>query len=165
MSAHSQGWFVTEARQAQLEAAAHLWVGTPFAHNGRVRGSRGGACCHGLAWGVLEDAGFTFGVPMPLGAAGHARHGRDDIMTPWLRGRVAAGELIEITPVDVSSLLPGDITTHRLGRITHHVALVVPGGLILETWSRRVAGLRSLADPDATKRMTAIFRPFNSCPF
>lgn len=157
-------FFESAARQAALEAAAHLWVGTPFAANGRVRGPLGGACCHGLAWGVLEDAGFRFGVEMPLGLPAHATHSREEIVLPWLRARVVAGELVEIAP-DVAALRPGDITTHRLGLVTHHIALVVPGGLLLETWSRRSAGLRSLADADATKRMTAVFRPLASCPF
>lgn len=158
-------FFWSPERQAALEAAAHLWIGTPFAHNGRVRGRDGGACCHGLAWGVLEEAGFRFGETMPLGFAGHARHGRDEVMLPWLDARCGAGgPLAHVTPATVDQLLPGDITTHRLGTVTHHVALVVPGGFLLETWSRRCAGLRSLSDADATKRMTAVYRPLDLAP-
>lgn len=158
-------YFESEKHQAALEAAAHLWIGTPFAHNGRVRGRNGGACCHGLAWGVLEDAGWSFEREMPLGYAGHARHGREEIMLPWLRERAREGYLEEILPATAEQLRAGDITTHRLGLVTHHVALVVPGRFLLETWSRRVAGLRSLEDADATKRMTAAFRPLFPPPF
>jgi|GEM_PF-1075179 hypothetical protein len=155
-------FFRTPERLAALEAAAQAWVGTPFAHNGCVRGPLGGACCHGLAWGVLADAGWAFGEAMPLGKASHARHHREEIILPWLRARCGSGGLLaEISPVEVAQLQPGDITTHRFGLCTHHVALVVPGGFLLETWSRRSAGLRTLADATATKRMTAIFRPLD----
>ena len=158
-------FFWSAERLAALDAAAQAWIGTPFAHNGRVRGSLGGACCHGLTWGVLEDAGFRFGEAMPLGQASHARHSREEIILPWLRMRCGVGEpLMEVTPATASQLMPGDITTHRLGLCTHHVALVLPGRFLLETWSRRVAGVRTLDDADATKRMTAVFRPLDIAP-
>lgn len=153
-------FFSTEARLAALEAAGHAWIGTPFAHNGAVRGRLGGASCHGLVWGVLADAGWHAGEPMPLGQAGHARHSREEIMLPWLRSR--RGLFAEISPsaAPATSLLQaGDVTTHRLGLCSHHVALVLPGDLLLEIWSRRPAGVRSLGDADATKRLTGIFRP------
>jgi hypothetical protein len=155
-------FFWSPQRLAALDAAAQAWMGTPFAHNGRVCGPLGGACCHGLVWGVLADAGFHFGEEMPLGFAAHARHSREEIVLPWLRLRCGvAGAFAEVTPATAAQLMPGDITTHRLGLCTHHVALVLPGRLLLETWSRRVAGVRSLDDADATKRMTAAFRPLD----
>lgn len=153
-------FFSTPERCAALAEAARGWLGTPFAHNGRVRGPLGGACCHGLVWGVLADAGWQLPEAMPLGQAGHARHSSAEIVRPWLDARCGpSGALLRAEAVAVEWLRPGDITTHRLGLCTHHVALVVPGGYQLETWSRRCAALRPLADPDATKRMTAAYRP------
>jgi hypothetical protein len=156
----SEPFFNTDARLADLEAAGHAWVGTPFAHNGQVRGRNGGAACHGLVWGVLAEAGWDAGEPMPLGRVGHARHSTEEIMLDWLRAR--PGMFAEIVPATVAALRPGDLTTHRLGLSSHHVALVLPGDLLLEVWSRRPAAVRSLGDADTTKRMTGIFRPLRS---
>ena len=150
-------YFSTPERLAALTAAGQAWIGTPFAHNGIVCGPQGGVSCHGLVVGVLAEAGWSLGEAFPTGQAGHARHSRLEVMLPWLRARPE--KFAEISPVAVGSLLPGDITTHRLGLCSHHVALVLPGAWLLEVWSGRVAGVRSLVDADATKRLTGIFRP------
>lgn len=49
---------MTAAQQAAVRTAALSWVGTPYRHRQRVKGSRGGVDCAQLLIAVFADAGL-----------------------------------------------------------------------------------------------------------
>ena len=46
-------------RPILIEAAAREWIGTPFMHQGRVKGESGGVDCAGLVVGVAHTLGLA----------------------------------------------------------------------------------------------------------
>lgn len=125
-----------------IVTAARAWLGTPFLHQGAVRGV--GCDCLGLLRGVWRDvAGADEPEAIPAYRADW------HLSTPDLMADALARHL---SPVERAE--PGDILAFRLnGTVRHCAILATPetmihawsGGSVVETavgnqWTRRLAG-------------------------
>ena len=103
--------------RAQVVAEARGWLGTPFEHQGRVRGA--GVDCIGLLIGVAQSLGLT-----QFDVTGYGR-------TPSA-GMLQDGCRTHMRPLALADVQPGDVLLMRFVREPQHVALVgdyVHGGL------------------------------------
>ena len=130
----------------QIIAEARKWLGTPFRHQGRIRGR--GVDCVGLLLCVMRDLGIadwlTEFVTYP-------RQPMTDRVLEVCRARMIEIPLFE-------PMQPGDILVFRVPTVACHTAIVTelhgkpgivhaysPAGKVVEhcideKWRRRVAG-------------------------
>lgn len=97
------------ATRAQVVAEARSWIGTPYHHQGRVKGV--GADCAGLLIGVARALGLSAYdidgyAPSPDGVTLRAECDRE-------MARVPPGEAA-----------PGDVVLMRMGRDPQHLGIV-----------------------------------------
>jgi cell wall-associated NlpC family hydrolase len=116
-------WFDRPERLAALESAAAGWVGTPFAGMSAIKGK--GVCCHRLVQEVYREAGAIPEISLPPGKPGWSRQHSTSPMVDWLDGDGA--HFVTSLP-EPFRLLPGDLVGCRIGRVVHHLAIVLPGG-------------------------------------
>lgn len=111
--------------EAALNAAALSWLGTPFCSNSCVKGA--GVCCHFLVGAILSEAGWTDLRPeqLPRMPSNYARYGGQSAVVDWFRGAGAA-RFVEL-PLTAGGMEPGDLGAVRLGRVSHHLVMVLPG--------------------------------------
>lgn len=117
---------------------ARQWIGTPFKHQGRVRGV--GVDCAGLAIGISKD----LGLPV-IDESGYARSPKDNAMRVLIEQQCDA-----ITKIEIGALLfmPHSGTLHlaivsQLDPI-YIIHAYQPAGKVVEhrldsKWLRRVA--------------------------
>ena len=139
-----------EKRRAVV-AEAQSWIGTPFHHQGRVKGKRGGVDCLMLLAEVYERAGISGHIEPPFYVPDWHLH-RD--AERYAEGLFAYAREIETAP------LPGDIAVFRFGRTFSHGAIVVAWPRLMHAyWLRGVvwgdATLQPLKD-----RKVRFFSPF-----
>lgn len=97
----------------QVVAAARQWLGTPWHHQGRVRGV--GVDCVGVIIGVARDLGLsTFDV------TGYARRPAP--------GEVAGGCEAHLKPV--AAALPGDVLLFHVDGQPQHMGFVTDIGVL-----------------------------------
>lgn len=112
---------MTEQEQrAAVVAEAKTWRGTPFAHQGRVKGRKGGVDCGQIIACTFENAGITQPIqPKPYMFQHHMHSSREDYAAVILE--YAA----EIAEADAKA---GDIVLYKCGRTFSH------GGILVEDW-------------------------------
>lgn len=101
--------------RAEIVAEARSWLGTPFHHQGRVKGV--GVDCAGLVVGVAK----AFGILL-ADQQGYSR-------LPDGKTLQAACE-IELVRIPTEAMQPGDVLLFRFQSVPHHVGLLgdYPGG-------------------------------------
>jgi cell wall-associated NlpC family hydrolase len=100
--------------------SARGWVGTPYAHAGRVKGPGGCVDCVGVILGVAKETGT---IP-------------EGYKTPFYE-ELNDGSLIRVVfadygaEIESSSMQPGDVVVMQYGRYPQHVGIVAdcPFGL------------------------------------
>lgn len=108
--------------RAAIVAEAHTWVGTPWHHEGRVKGA--GVDCAQLliltysAVGLIESY-----VPAAYPQDWHLHHTTPLFLNELLRHCV---------PTDEGR--PGDIAMFKFGKQLAHGAIVVRPGVIIHAW-------------------------------
>lgn len=126
-----------EARErAAVVAEARRWLGTPYHHQARVKGRRGGVDCAQLLVGVFAAVGL---IDPPA-----IEHYPPD----WHLHRAAErylGAVLaharEIDPSTGSGPLPGDIVLWRFGRCFSHGAIVVDWPQVIHAYLGRPCAL------------------------
>jgi NlpC/P60 family putative phage cell wall peptidase len=135
----------------QIVAEARQWIGTPFQHQGRLRGV--GVDCVGLVLCVMRDLGlgdwledFTNYPRQPVG---------DQVL-------LACRDRLQEIPFSV--VRPGDVMVFRLPRSACHAAIATDNGMIhayspqaphrqpgrvaeiglTDQWKRRIVGCFSI---------------------
>ena len=103
-----------DKRRAAIIAEAQGWIGTPFHHQGRVKGA--GVDCLMLLAEIYERAGIVGRVEPPFYVPDWHMH-RD--AERYLEGLLGYARAIEVPPQ------PGDIALFRFGRTFSHGAIVV----------------------------------------
>lgn len=142
---------------ADIVAAARACLGTPFVHQGRVRGV--GLDCLGLMWVAARDAG----VPIPDGQ-GYVRNPNPQ--------RLRAELIARLDPISINEIRAGDLGEFWIyrERLPQHVAVFCDypgGGLSLlhalydshgtvehrftEYWRRRLVAAYRFRGLDASK--------------
>lgn len=98
----------------QVVSQAQTWLGTPWHHQGRLKGV--GVDCIGLLIGV----GKELGIPLQ----DYQEYGR------FPDGQHLANELARQTIKKNSQPTPGDIMLFRVYKMPQHIAICTPTGLI-----------------------------------
>jgi cell wall-associated NlpC family hydrolase len=108
--------FESAQRQAVI-SEAESWIGTPFHHQGRVKGRRGGVDCAMLLLEVFRGAGvITDDRTIPYYSQQWHLHRSDE---KYLEMILAFGAREITTPQ------PGDLAIWKVGRAFSHGAIVV----------------------------------------
>lgn len=107
-----------ELERLRAVEAVKGWIGTPYHHNGRVKGA-GADCLTSLA-GPFEDAGLTPHIEIPYYPHDwHLHHSEEkylDGLSDWC---------VEVGSPPDRSPLPGDIVLWKFGRCFSHGAIVI----------------------------------------
>jgi NlpC/P60 family putative phage cell wall peptidase len=116
------------AQRAAVVAEARTWLGTPYHHEARVKGPRGGVDCAQLLAGVYTGAGLIEPPVIP--------HYPPD----WHLHR-SAERYLEIVLAHASEIagapLPGDIALWRFGRCFSHGAIVADWPMVIHAYLGR----------------------------
>lgn len=111
-------------RRADVVAEAMSWVGTPYHHEGAVKGS--GVDCAMILVRVFADLGLIPEIdPRPYPMQWHL-HRDDERYLGWIR-RYAR---------PVTEPQPGDIALYRFGRCISHSSILVTDGLMVHAHLR-----------------------------
>lgn len=133
-----------------LEASANKWIGTPWMDNSAALGR--GVCCHLLLASVYFDAGWLPEMPMPQGAAMHARGNDSPIMLGWFRGPGSTWFREVVTHE------PGDALLLHVGHVPHHLGLALRDGRVLHVTHNQ--GVRIVDSNGRWEKLLAnVFRP------
>lgn len=137
--------------RAAVVNEAESWIGTPFHHQGRIKGSAGGVDCLMLLAEVYERAGIIGHAAPPFYVPDWHLH-RD-------AERYIEGLSAYARPVDAP--LPGDIALFRFGRTFSHGAIVIRWPRLVHAYWRRgvVTGDATLAP--LNNRPVRFFTPFD----
>lgn len=104
----------------QVIAEARTWIGTPWGHQGRLKGV--GTDCGGVILGVGKALGV---VPLDREISGYGRQPRPFLMRSYLM------DLFD--PIRKMDLMPGDILWLRAGEHAQHLAIYCGNGAGRET--------------------------------
>lgn len=126
-------------RCSDIVAAARSWLGTPFHHQGRVKGV--GVDCAGLVLGVAAELGIAI-----EDRRGYGRRPDSDELQRLVRARLAELALADARPGDVF-LAAIDGRAQHLGFVTEHGILhaYAPAHRVVEhrldlAWAGRIVG-------------------------
>ena len=114
-------WFNTPERLSMLRTQASLWIGTPWLPNSCTRGRHGGVSCQMLVSEIYRGCGFC-DVRVPEVPMSQARFSDRDLFLPWMAARP------EFAEVPTAEKMPGDLLGFRLGRIVHHMGVLLGTG-------------------------------------
>ena len=141
-----------DPRQA-IVAEAMRWIGTPWHHRARVRGS-GVDCAHFLV-GVFSASSVALVPALDLGYYSSDWHLHQD--RPRFLQRLA--EYAEPLPAGEDGL-PGDIAMFEYGRHAAHGSIVIGWPLIVHAYvkERRVTVSDAVRDADLAQRFAGFWR-------
>lgn len=96
-------------------AAAREWIGTPFHHQGRLKGV--GVDCVGVVIGVVKELGIS---DFDVGGYGHRPDSQE-------MERLARQLMAEVPP---AAARPGDVLLIEVDRQPQHLAFVTGAGML-----------------------------------
>lgn len=153
----TEAWFHSPERIARLQFHAAGWIGTPFFGNGNTRGPEGGVSCQKLASALYRECGCC-AVDVPDGPMGHGRFSRRvSLIEQFMDGR---SEMKRVT--DLRAVRPGDLLGFRIGRVVHHVGILVEAGKFVHVLEHAGTGYGSLSDATWKSRLAAAWRPLGN---
>ena len=146
-------FFASPASQRALLLEARGWIGTPFIPFQGVKG-RGADCVH-LAAGIYQALGV---IPDLDFGEYHMRGGEllnESALEAFI---VRTGAFV---PLDRATqpLRIGDAVTLQMGRVTHHVGVVLDRGRFIHTYRPFAAMEAALDDPTWASRIRGAWRP------
>lgn len=107
--------------RAQIVAEARKWVGTPFLHQGRLRGA--GVDCAGVVIGVADVLGLAQGFEDPKGYPDNpANRQIEALLDKWM-DRIPKGEE-----------KPGDVLFFAYSRLPQHMGILTDRGTIVHAY-------------------------------
>lgn len=118
------------ATREQVVAEALTWVGTPYLHQGYVKGKQGGVDCAMILVGVYEPLGLLpKGIdPRPYPMQWNLHRDAERYLD-WFKAYAKK----------VDRPQPGDIALYKFGRTVSHSAIVLPNDVIVHAF--RDAGM------------------------
>lgn len=126
---------MTELQQQVLEEA-HTWLGTPWHHEGEVKGA--GVDCAMLLVCVFGAVGAIPHIdprPYPID---HMLHSGDERFMGWLQQHA--------NEVDAADPQTGDVVIYRVGRCFSHAAIVTEWPYIIHAFRDERAVVATLFD-------------------
>ena len=167
-------WFNTVQRIEALEAAARSWIGTPFVANSRVKGPRGGTCCHMLAEQLYLEAGYPLAFRVPAGSMKWSDISKSSLIEQFFDTQIDIFEQVEPAPESFQALeeklpmlgkaergngtLPGDVVGFKIGGCVHHVGVVLSRGQFVHCMRGVGTKISNLNDPTYALRMEKTWR-------
>jgi len=147
-------WFNSSERIGRLQFKAAKWIGTPFFCNGNTPGPDGGVSCQKLVCEIYREVGFA-SREVPNVKMAHAQFSSRSLVEQFMGGLQDL-----FNPVSVSNVpAPGDLIALRIRRVSHHLGIVMPGGMFIHAMAHVGTILSSLDDPTYSGRLMAIWRP------
>jgi len=145
-------FYDTPEKQARLAEVARRWLGTPFHPHACIL--QVGVDCVNLLAAIFKDTGALDGYEFPDYTMDGGDHRDTSQVLDWLDrhprfGRLSAEE----------STQPGDLLCFRLGRVPHHVGLLVSGNRFIHAIRNYGVIESQLDDPTFAKRLVAAYRP------
>jgi len=145
-------FYSTPERQRLLAEAAERWLGTPF-HPHACLPRIGVDCVHLLA-AIYKETGALEGWEFPAYTMDGGDHRATSLVLEWLGSHprfegVPAGEALQ----------PGDLLCFRLGRVPHHVGLLIPGNRFIHAMRNYGVIESQLDDPTFAERFVTAYRP------
>lgn len=141
----------TDERVALLVAEAESWRGTPFAANSASKGR--GVSCHKLCEAIFDACGYPVALDVPDVPIAHARFSTVSFVTQWFSGRV---DFEAIQPT--GALFPGDVLGFRIGRIVHHLGILLPDNQFAHAMDGIGTTVNALADATWYSRLENVWR-------
>ena len=148
-----KAFFDTPAKQARLVAVARRWIGTPFHPHARIRGV--GVDCVHLLGAIYQEVGLLTVYQFTGYAMDGGQHQATSQVTDWLDAHPNFQRMTRIE----DDLLPGDLVCFRMGRVPHHVGILLNPLRFIH--AVRPAGVieSQMTDPTYAKRLAALYRP------
>lgn len=105
-------------------AEARTWLGTPFRHQGRIKGR--GADCIGFPWGVARDLNLLPDIDLDSPKVKpYLGYGKAPVPSKFL------GALAEhLVRIEFADVLPADLILFRGKLYPNHLAIVTDVGII-----------------------------------
>jgi probable lipoprotein NlpC len=147
-------FFAGESRLRQLRSEAREWSGTPFHAHGKFKHI--GVDCVWLAAEIYRVLGVVPLQKLPRYTVGAGSHLEASKVA---EGVAASGAFEGVTPADIETVRPGDLLGFKLGRVIHHVGIVVEGTRFIHAIATIGVTESDLRDPTWGRRLGAIWRP------
>jgi NlpC/P60 family putative phage cell wall peptidase len=119
---------------------ARTWIGTPFQHQGRVKGRA--VDCVGLVVGVARAVGFEI-----MDEAGYSRQPFGQLLQ----------SICDAQGIKVDKPQPGDVLMMRFIREPQHLAIYA-GDTLIHTHGRVGKVVEHRIDPTWQRRIVAVYR-------
>ncbi len=146
-------FYASADRQRRLVEVARSWLGTPFHPHAAIRGV-GVDCVHLLAE-IYRETGLFAGYELPRYTMGGGDHADVSLVISWLEAHPRFRRI----DLAFEALAAGDLVTFRLGRVAHHVGLVLGDRTFLHA-IRDCGVLESRIDEKTyARRLLQAYRP------
>lgn len=142
-------WFCTRDRLEALDQRVRAWIGTPFLRDSCEIGV--GVCCSRFVGAVFREVGACE-VDIPAGSTAHARFAVDSIVVPFMSG------LSQFREVTEEARIPGDILGIRIGRVVHHLGVMVHGTGFAHALDKVGVVVNAIDDATWASRITHVWR-------
>lgn len=129
---------------------ARSWIGTPFYPHCAIKGV--GADCVQCVLGIYKEAGLIpIDTTLPRYYVGNGEHLQDSIVQNWI------ATCAQFSPEEVASA--GSLITLRIGRVSHHVAVMETDRHFIHCIRWRGVVRSDLSDATFASRLASIWRP------
>ena len=146
-------FFDSVEQRDNLVRIARSWLGTPFHPHAAIRGV-GVDCVHLLAE-IYRETGLFAGYELPRYTMGGGDHADVSLVVSWLEAHPRFRRL----DLAADTLAAGDLVTFRLGRVAHHVGLMLSEKTFLHA-IRDCGVLESRIDEKTyARRLLQAYRP------
>ena len=155
----ARSWFNSPERVALLEFRAAKWIGTPFFSNGNTPGPRGGVSCQKLVAEVYRDVQFArreVTERVPSVAMSHGNFSSRDLVEEFMSELKTLFDRVVGPPFEV---MAGDLIALRIGRVSHHLGIVLAKRIFIHALPHAGVVLSSLDDGTYSSRLMAAWRP------
>lgn len=137
----------------QVVAEARTWLGTPFQHQGRIKGR--GVDCIGFPWGVAKELNLLQNIDLDSpGVKPYLGYGKAPVPSKFL------GALNEhLVQIEFSEVLMADLILFRGKLYPNHLAIVTDYGVIHSSAERGKVVEHRIDDKLKLKRLYAFRFP------
>ena len=145
-------FFDSPWKQARLVQVARRWLGTPFIPHACIPGA--GVDCVQLVGAIYWETGAIDDPRFPDYTMDGGEHRISSQVLEWLE---ASTRFERLTPG--AAVQTGDLACFRMGRVPHHVGLVLQPPLFIHAMRNYGVIESRLDDPTFAKRLMAVYRP------
>ncbi len=142
-------FFDTDQRIFRLQRVATSWEGTRFVPHGKIKGA--GVDCVHLCAEIYRECGVFPSYSFPGYTLDGGHHLGNSVIEQWLKTS------LHFEKVDKASI--GTLMLFRIGKVSHHVGLIVSEQHFIHCIRGRGAALALIRDPAYSTRVDSIYCP------